>query len=233
MRTDLIRSWFTPQIPTRRRAIGWGETRIAGGGRRLALLALTGSLVLISACAGNHRNQPYYEAQEPSTFFDDGKAARPLVPNTVARGQVRDDAHLYNGEVQGTQVATFPFPVTEGVMERGQQQYNAHCVPCHGFAGNGDGMIVRRGFSRPPSLHIERLRNVPEGYIYDVITNGYGAMPAYATQVYPRDRWAIIAYIRALQLSQNAPVDQLTSEDRNKIEHPPTPEGEEHEGGGH
>ncbi len=197
--------------------------------RRLATVVLAGSFLFVSACAGNHRDQPYYEAQEPSTFFEDDKAMRQLVPNTVAQGQERADEHLYTGEVAGTQVATFPFPVTDQVLRRGQQQYNAHCVPCHGYAGNGDGMIVRRGYSRPQPYHTERLREVPEGYIFDVITNGYGAMPAYAEQVYPRDRWAIIAYIRALQLSQNAPVDQLPAEDREALENPPTPVAEEAE----
>lgn len=195
-------------------------------------MVLAGSFVLLSACASNHRDQPYYEAQEPSTFFEDGKAARQLVPHTVARGQLRDDAHLYTGEVGSTPVASFPFPVTAAVMDRGRQQYNAHCVPCHGFAGNGDGMIVRRGFSRPPSLHEDRLRTAPEGHIFDVITNGYGAMPAYATQIQPRDRWAIIAYIRALQLSQNAQADQLPAEDREALENPPPPVAENEEGEG-
>lgn len=189
-----------------------------------------------SACAGNHRDQPYYEAQEPSEFFEDGKASRPFVPNTIAQGDARSDTQMYTGKQNGKDVTTFPFPVTKAVLERGQQQYNAHCVPCHGFDGEGDGMIVRRGYSKPPSYHEEQQRNQPHGHYFDVITNGWGAMPSYANQVYPRDRWAIIAYIRALQLSQNADVRTLPAEDRELVENPPAPdpavEGEEGEGGG-
>ncbi len=189
-----------------------------------------------SACAGNHRNQPYYEAQEPSEFFEDGKASRPLVPNTIAQGDARSDTELYTGKQNGKDVNTFPYPVTKAVLERGQQQYNAHCVPCHGFDGEGEGMIVRRGYSKPPSYHEEQLRNQPHGHYFDVITNGWGAMPSYADQVYPRDRWAIIAYIRALQLSQNADVKTLPAEDRELVENPPAPdpatEGEAGEGEG-
>ncbi len=143
---------------------------------------------------------------------------------------------MYTGKQNGQNVNTFPFPVTKAVLERGQQQYNAHCVPCHGFDGEGDGMIVRRGYSKPTSYHEEQLRNQPHGHYFDVITNGWGAMPSYASQVYPRDRWAIIAYIRALQLSQNADVKTLPAEDRELLENPPAPdpaaEGEEAEGGG-
>ncbi len=191
----------------------------------LVLAALT------SACGGNHRNQPYYEAQEPSEFFEDGKSSRPLVPNTVAQGQLRDDAHLYTGKQNGTDVTTFPFPVTEAVVRRGQQQYNAHCLPCHGFTGEGNGMIVRRGYDRPTSYHEQELRAQPHGHYYEVITNGWGVMPSYADQVQPRDRWAIIAYIRALQLSQGADVRTLPAEERERLENPPEP-ATEGEGGG-
>ena len=201
---------------------------------RAALALLAAGFLFVAACGGNHRDQPYYEAQEQSEFFGDGKSARPLVPNTVPQGQARLDEHLYAGTSAGKPVNEFPFPVTERVMQRGMQQYNAHCVPCHGFAGNGDGMIVRRGYTRPTSYHDERLRNEPLSHYYDVIANGYGAMPSYADQVYPRDRWAIIAYIRALQLSQNADVRQLPQEDRQRLDNPqqPAPEGGEAEGEG-
>ncbi len=215
---------------------GQRDARQTGGGlNRLAVGVLAAALLFVSACASNHRDQPYYEAQDPSAFFPDGKADRPLPPNTVPQGQLRLDEHLYQGTSNGRPVNTFPFPVTAQVLQRGQQQYNAHCVPCHGFAGNGDGMIVRRGYSRPTSYHDERLRNESLSHYYDVIVNGYGAMPSYADQVYPRDRWAIIAYIRALQLSQNANVRDLPAEDQELLNHPPTPaagdEGEGEEGG--
>ncbi len=122
----------------------------------------------------------------------------------LPRGQLREDTHLYEGKVGGKPAETFPFPIDLKTLQRGQQRYNIYCTPCHDRVGNGDGMVVRRGFRRPPSYHIERLRQAPPGYLYDVITNGFGAMQDYAAQIPVRDRWAIVAYVRALQLSQNA-----------------------------
>lgn len=205
-------------------------TKTRRTGRRLALGALAASCLIVSACAGNHRDQPYEEAQEPSQFFADNRATRPFVENTVAQGAGRNEEDLYEGTQNGRVVNAFPFPVTRRVLEQGQQQYNAHCLPCHGYAGYGDGMIVRRGYSRPPSYHIDRLRQETLGHYYNVIANGYGAMPAYADQVYPRDRWAIIAYIRALQLSQNANVDELPADVRERLNNPPAAETEGGEG---
>jgi len=158
-----------------------------------------------AACRQDMHDQPKFIPLRPSTFFDDGRSARPLADGTVARGQLHDDAAFYTGKgPDGKPLDAFPLPVTKETIERGQDRFNIYCTPCHGRLGNGDGMIVRRGFRRPPSYHIDRLRGVPNGYLYDVISKGFGAMSDYAAQIQPADRWAIVAYIRALQLSQNA-----------------------------
>ncbi|MGH9313761.1 MAG: c-type cytochrome [Vicinamibacterales bacterium] len=149
-------------------------------------------------------DQPKYEPLEASTFFRDGQASRPLVEGTVARGQLREDEHLYTGKVNGQPATTFPFAITREMMDRGQERYDIYCAPCHDRAGTGDGMIVKRGYRMPQSFHIDRLREAPPGHFYDVVTNGFGAMPDYRAQIRPEDRWAVVAYIRALQLSQHA-----------------------------
>ena len=148
-----------------------------------------------------------------------GAPSGQLIEGTVARGHLNDDAAFYTGKgPDGKPVDTFPFPVTKEVIERGQQRFNIYCTPCHDRLGNGDGMIVRRGYRKPPSYHIDRLRQVPNGYIYDVITNGFGAMPDYAAQIAPRDRWAIVAYVRALQLSQNASINDVPADARGQLQ---------------
>jgi cytochrome c553 len=163
-------------------------------------------------------DQPKYIPLRPSDFFADGRSERPLIEGTVARGHLDDDAAFYTGKgPDGKPLETFPFPVTRQVIERGQQRFNIYCSPCHDRLGNGDGMIVRRGYRKPPSYHIDRLRQVPNGYIYDVITNGFGAMPDYAAQIEPRDRWAIVAYVRALQLSQNASINDVPADARGQL----------------
>jgi mono/diheme cytochrome c family protein len=149
-------------------------------------------------------DQPKYEPLESSAFFSDGQASRPLVQGTVARGQLQDDEHLYTGKINGQPATTFPFQITVPMMDRGQQRYNVYCAPCHDRVGTGAGMIVKRGYRQPQSFHIDRLRSAPPGHFYDVITNGFGAMPDYRAQIRPEDRWAVVAYIRALQLSQHA-----------------------------
>jgi mono/diheme cytochrome c family protein len=170
--------------------------------RWVLVLALAAATV---ACRQDMHDQPKFIPLRPSTFFDDGRSARPLTDGTVARGQLDDDAAFYTGKgPDGKPLDAFPFPVTREIVERGQERFNIYCTPCHGRLGDGAGMIVRRGFRRPPSYHIDRLRNVPNGYLFDVISKGFGAMSDYATQIAPADRWAIVAYIRALQLSQYA-----------------------------
>ncbi|MFN0152630.1 MAG: c-type cytochrome [bacterium] len=150
------------------------------------------------------RNQPRHRPLDASSFFADGRSSRPLVEGTVPRGFLRADTHLYEGKTGAEFAKTFPFPVTREVIERGRERFNIYCTPCHDHVGAGNGMIVQRGFRKPSSFHIPRLQEAPAGYYFDVMTNGFGAMQSYASMVPVRDRWAIVAYIRALQLSQNA-----------------------------
>ncbi len=171
-----------------------------------------------AGCRQDMHDQPKYIPLRATTFFPDGRSARPLVDGTVARGHLDDDVAFYTGKgTDGKFVNAFPFPVTKDVLERGQNRFDIYCAPCHDRLGNGFGMIVRRGYRRPPSYHIERLRSVPDGYIFDVITNGFGAMPDYSAQIPAGDRWAIVAYVRALQVSQNASVNDVPPEARQQL----------------
>ena len=184
---------------------------------RFAAAAL---LVLAAAgCRQNMHDQNKVKPLAPNAFFADGQGARPLPANTVARGFLREDQAFYTGlGADGRAVAAFPMPVTMEVLRRGQERYNVFCSPCHDSAGTGRGMIVQRGYTQPSSYHIDRLRQAPAGYFYDVMTRGFGVMPSYASQVPPEDRWAIAAYVRALQLSQNAQVSALTPGERARLE---------------
>jgi len=173
----------------------------------------------LTACRQDMQDQPKYIPLRPSDFFADGRSARPLIDGTVARGHLEDDTAYYAAKgPDGKFVAEFPFPVTKEVVERGQQRFDIYCTPCHDYLGMGNGRVVRRGFRHPPSYHIDRLRQEPPGYFYDVITNGFGAMPDYSEQIEPRDRWAIVAYIRALQLSQNASINDVPAGVRARLE---------------
>ena len=162
-------------------------------------------------------DQPKYTAYKPSDFFSDQRSARPLVEGAIAQGQLFDDELLYTGRVAGQPATAFPFAIDDAMMRRGRERYDIYCSPCHGLTGEGDGMVVQRGYRRPPSFHTDRLRQAPPGDVFDVITNGFGAMPDYAAQVAVRDRWAIAAYIRALQLSQNATAAQLSPEAQGRL----------------
>ena len=166
-------------------------------------------------------DQPKYIPLRETTFFTDARSARPVVAGTVARGQLREDTLLYTGKVNGADATTFPFPIDEKVMTRGRERYDIYCAPCHGRTGAGDGMIVRRGFRVPATLHQDRLRESPVGHFFDVISSGFGAMPDYATQIRAEDRWAIIAYIRALQLSAHATVADVPADRRADLDRPP------------
>jgi hypothetical protein len=227
--------------------------------RAIAFLAAC-ALLLIASCGPNMRDQAKCQPLEGSSFFADGKCARDLPPNTVARGFLQADLPQTPGgggaagapagatsapasgataapaagattapaggataaptaaAGAGVQAQDFPFPVTHDVLSVGHLSYDSFCSPCHGLTGNGDGMIVQRGFPAPPTFHQQRLRDVPPGYIYSVITNGFGRMYSYASRVKPDERWAIVAYIRALQLSQDATLDDVPPEERPKLE---------------
>jgi len=166
------------------------------------MLLVAVAIFFTSACRQQMADQPRYDPLEKSDFFADGQASRPLVEGTVARGELREDTELYTGKVGDQPTTNFPFPITKEIVERGRDRFNIYCAVCHDRLGTGNGMVVQRGFRRPPSYYAERLRKEPVGHYFDVITNGFGAMSGYAPQVKVRDRWAIIAYIRALQLSQ-------------------------------
>ncbi len=181
----------------------------------LALLA-----VGLAGCRQDMQDQPKYIPLRQSSFFGDDRSARPLVAGTVARGHLDADALLYTGKVDGDDATTFPYPVDAAMVRRGQDRFNIYCSPCHGRTGAGDGMVVRRGFRAPPPLYEDRLRNAPVGHFFDVMTNGFGAMPDYAEQITPADRWAIAAYIRALQLSEHATMDDVPAADQSKLEQP-------------
>ena len=187
---------------------------------RLRAIAILAMSVALGACRQDMHDAPRYEALEASTFFDNGGSARTLVANTVPRGYLREDELLNTGKQAGQFATTFPMAVTADVMARGQERYNVFCSPCHGRTGVGNGMIVQRGFRQPPSYGEQRLRDAPAGYFFDVMTNGFGAMQDYAAQVPVADRWAIAAYIRALQLSMNATVADVPADRRSDLDRP-------------
>lgn len=176
--------------------------------------------VALAACRQDMHNGPRYRPLQATTFFANGSASRMLVANTVARGQLNEDRHLYEGVVDGRPAETFPMPVTAEVMARGHERFNVFCSPCHGRTGVGNGMIAQRGFRTPPSFHDDRLRNAPVGYYFDVMTHGFGMMQDYATQVPVADRWAIAAYIRALQTSRAATVADVPADRRADLDRP-------------
>ena len=175
-------------------------------------------LILLAGCRQDMHDQPKYIPLRPSNFFADGRSARPLSEGTVARGHLNDDTAFFTGKgPDGKDVNEFPFPVTKEVILRGQQRFNVYCTPCHGRLGNGEGMVVKRGYRHPPTYHMDRLRQAPQGHFFDVITNGFGAMPDYAAQIPPADCWAIVAYIRALQLSQQASINDVPADARGQL----------------
>lgn len=199
-------------------------------------------VLLIAGCRQDMHNQPKYKPLRTSNFFADAQGSRQPVENTVARGSLNNDA-LSPSQTNSAQTSiapagaavtnpanqtttnprpagadNIPFAITEQVLARGEERYNISCSPCHGRTGNADGMVVRRGFPQPPSYHIDRLRSVPDAYFYTVITNGFGRMWSYADQVSPRDRWAITAYIRALQLSQNATLADVPADKQSQLQ---------------
>ena len=185
-----------------------------GKSRVLALLAL----LALGACRQKMANQPRYDPLEPSDFFSDGMSARPRVAGTVARGEMSDDPFFDSGKRGGQVADGFPMGVTLELVNRGHERFDIYCAQCHGRVGDGNGMIPSRGYRRPPSFHTETLRKAPTGHLFDVMTNGFGAMPPYRNQIPPRDRWAIAAYIRALQLSQNATIADVPPAQRGQLD---------------
>lgn len=214
--------------PSKQSAVSSQQSAGRKGIASLAFLLLAVSSLLLTGCGvrSDMQDQPRYKAYKKSDFFADKRGSRDQVEGTIARGQLRENKGFYTGKVDNpnanvqvetttdargntlvssfpNDIAEFPVPVTKELVDRGQDRYNIYCIVCHGPLGNGDGMIVRRGFPQPPTYHDDRLRNAPVGHFYDVITNGWGKMSSYAYQVQPADRWAIVAYIRALQVGQN------------------------------
>ena len=175
------------------------------------------------ACRQEMYDQPRYKPLGKSDFFADDRQARPRIDGTVPRGSLREDGRLFTGRTGPTLVAELPLALSPELFTRGRRQYDVFCAPCHDRTGGGRGMVVRRGYRQPPALQLDRLRQAPVGHFYDVITNGLGAMPDYAQQISVEDRWAIVAYIRALQLSQGARTPDLTSADRAALDAPPAP----------
>jgi mono/diheme cytochrome c family protein len=182
-------------------------------------LCMALGVFVASGCERLHQDmgsQPKNRPLSPSDFFGDGRSERPLVENTVARGALADDALATPKDSN-----EFPVPLSAELLQRGEERYKIFCTPCHGLQGDGNGMVAMRGMKHPPSYHQDRLRQAPNGYLYDVITNGFGQMYSYSAQIPPRDRWAIIAYLRALQLSRHAPAGELSPELREKLNSAP------------
>jgi len=166
-------------------------------------------------------NQPRYKPLAASNFFGDGRSARPVIEGTVPRGHVRIDEARFTGKMNGTDVEAFPFPITRADLKRGQLRFNIYCSPCHGRLGDGQGLVVKRGFYPPPSYHTDRLLQAPVGHFFDVMTNGFGAMASYASRVPVDDRWRIAAYIRVLQFSENVKLSDVPPDVRAKLEAAP------------
>jgi mono/diheme cytochrome c family protein len=176
---------------------------------------------VLVGCRQDMHDQPRYKPLAGTDFFGDGRSARQTVDGTVARGHLRIDKARYTGKVNDVEVDNFPFPITKADVLRGQERFNIYCSPCHSRIGDGNGMVVRRGFRQAASYHTEKLRNAPVGHFFDVITNGFGAMPSYASRVEPDDRWRIAAYIRVLQLSENASIEDVPPDKRAELERTP------------
>jgi mono/diheme cytochrome c family protein len=183
--------------------------------------------VLLVGCRQDMHDGPRYRPMRPSAFFTDGSSVRMPVANTVSRNPLADsDELLYTGKINGQLANDFPMAITAAVLQRGQERYNIFCAPCHGRTGQGDGMIVQRGMRKPPSFMEDRLRNAAAGYFFDVMTHGFGAMQDYAAQIPVEDRWAIVAYERALQFSQHAAINDVPDDRRADLDRPAAPAGE-------
>jgi mono/diheme cytochrome c family protein len=183
----------------------------------VALLAGT-----VSGCRQDMHDAPRYDPYEASNVFPGGASAQPLIDGTVARGHLNEDTLLETGKIDGQFANLYPFAITAADMDRGEQRYNIYCAPCHGRRGEGDGMVVQRGYRQAASYHTDRLRTMAVGELYDRIANGFGAMPDYRTQISVDDRWRIVAYIRALQLAHQATTADVPASELSKLDAPPT-----------
>jgi len=182
-------------------------------------MAITAALAT-AGCRRDMQDQPKYKDLRGSAFFEDRRSARPVVEDTVPRGLPYGDTRFSTGKENGQPVAELPVPLTRELLERGRDRYRIFCTPCHGLTGNGLGIVVQRGYRQPPAFDIDRLRAAPVGYFFDVESNGFGAMMDYAAQIPPADRWAIVAYVRALQLSQRTTLSDVPPEARPALESP-------------
>jgi hypothetical protein len=200
-----------------------GAPPLAGSGRKIGrvLLVVFAAAAAAAGCRQDMHDTPRYEPFEASTFYPDGRASRQAPAGTVARGWLRDDELLHTGKVGGVIANEFPFAIGREELARGQERYTIFCTPCHGRIGDGNGMVVQRGLRQAASYHQDRLRNEKNGYFFDVVTNGFGAMQGYAEQIPVRDRWLIVAYLRALQLSQHAKVDDVPAARRSELDSTP------------
>jgi mono/diheme cytochrome c family protein len=184
---------------------------------RTLLLAVALVAPFGAGCRQDMHNQPKYKPLRESAFFADHRTSRPAIEGVVPRGPLRTTDAFYTGRADGQLVKLMPVTLDERLVARGQERFNIYCSPCHGRTGQGNGMIVQRGFKQPPSFHIDRLRNQVDGYFFDIMTNGFGQMPSYAPQIGEQDRWAIVAYVRALQLSEHATVNDVPDAERAKL----------------
>ena len=193
--------------------------------KTLALAFLATTALIAAGCRQDMHDAPRYEAFEASSTFADNRASRTPPTGTVARGWLREDEALYTGKLAGQTVDEYPFAIGRAELMRGQERFNIYCTPCHGRLGDGNGMVVSRGLRQAASYHQDRLREEKLGYFYDVITNGFGAMQGYAEQIPVRDRWLIVAYVRTLQLSQHASVNEVPADHRGALDAAPASAG--------
>ena len=186
----------------------------------------------MAGCRQDMHDAPRYDPLEASAVFPQGASARPLVEGTVARGDLRADELLYTGKIGGAAATEFPFAMTRADLDRGEERYNIYCAPCHAKTGEGNGMVVQRGYRQPPSYHIDRLRQAAPGYFFDVISNGFGVMPDYRAQIPTEDRWRIVAYLRVLQASQQGTTADVPPAELERLKNPPAaaPAAAAHEG---
>ena len=209
MRTEIAERTINAEIAEN------AESRTSAFSAISALILV--SAIFVTGCRQDMHDQPKFTPLRESAFFGDVRSARPLVAGTVAQGHLHEDAFLETGKSGSGDASAFPFAVDRDLMARGRERFDIFCAPCHGRTGAGDGMVVRRGYRRPPSYHDDRLRQAPVGHFIDVMANGFGAMPDYAEQVGARDRWAIAAYIRALQLSEHATLADVPQSERGAL----------------